>query len=49
MLDQVAGEGPGDNVVNSDGYRDNGRNGTGLTIAIFDTEWQGLTAARQQR
>jgi len=46
MLDQVAGEGPGDNVVNSDGYRDNGRNGTGLTIAIFDTEWQGLTAAR---
>lgn len=46
QTDEVAGEGPGTAVVNSAGYRDGGSNGAGVTIAVIDSDWQGLTAAR---
>lgn len=44
--DAVAGEGPGVSVINSGGYRDGGANGTGLTIAVIDGGYSGLTAAK---
>lgn len=40
----IAGEGPA--RINSQGYRDNGANGNGLTIAIIDGSFAGLTAAQ---
>jgi hypothetical protein len=46
QLDQVAGQGPDAQVVNSAGYRDGGANGAGMVIAVIDTDWTGLTAAR---
>jgi hypothetical protein len=39
----VTGEGP--EAVNSDSYRDGGANGSGLTVAIFDMGFEGLTPA----
>lgn len=39
----VPGEGPG--VVNSDSYRDGGADGSGMTIAVADLGFEGLTAA----
>ena len=44
--DAVPGEGPGTGVTNSAGYRNAGSNGTGLTIAVIDTGWEGLSAAQ---
>jgi hypothetical protein len=44
--DAVVGEGPGTNVINSMGYRDAGSNGSGLTIAVIDVGYQGLSAAQ---
>ena len=41
---EVAGEGPA--AINSVSYRDAGRNGTGLTIAVIDHGFIGLTAAK---
>ena len=43
-LDQVAGEGPA--RTNSITYRTGGANGAGLTIAVIDSGYSGLTAAR---
>ena len=43
-LDQVAGEGP--TRTNSITYRTGGANGAGLTIAVIDSGYNGLTAAR---
>ncbi len=42
--DDVAGEGPA--AINSDSYRDAGADGSGLTIAVIDTGFWGLTDAR---
>ncbi len=42
--DAVGGEGAVS--INSDSYRDAGRDGTGLTIAVIDGGFQNLTAAR---
>lgn len=42
--DAVAGEGP--DVTNSDTYRDAGHNGAGLTIALIDGSFTGLSAAQ---
>jgi hypothetical protein len=44
--DAVVGEGPGTNVINSAGYRNAGSNGNGLTIAVIDAGWEGLSAAQ---
>ena len=42
--DQVAGQGPA--AIGSDGYRNGGANGAGLTIAVIDADYVGLSAAR---
>lgn len=42
--DAVAGQGPA--AINSDSYRDAGRNGTGLTVAVIDYGYTNLNAAR---
>jgi hypothetical protein len=42
--DDVAGEGPA--AIGSDSYRDGGADGTGMTIAVIDGSYGGLTAAR---
>jgi hypothetical protein len=42
--EQVPGEGP--MVTNSDDYRNNGANCTGLTIAVIDVDYDNLTQAR---
>jgi len=44
QLDQVTGEGPA--VTNSDDYRDHGADCTGVTIAVIDSGYTNLTAAR---
>ncbi|MEZ4652531.1 MAG: hypothetical protein R3E12_02730 [Candidatus Eisenbacteria bacterium] len=44
MLDAVAGEGPNDTVINSNGYRDGGANGAGVVIAVIDTQFGSLTS-----
>lgn len=43
-LDAVGGEGAV--AINSDSYRDAGRNGSGLTFAVIDSGYINLTAAR---
>ncbi|HID08021.1 MAG TPA: hypothetical protein EYP10_12850 [Armatimonadetes bacterium] len=42
--DAVAGQGPV--AINSDSYRDAGRNGTGLTVAVIDYGYSNLSAAQ---
>ncbi len=42
--DAVEGQGPA--AINSDSYRDAGRNGTGLTVAVIDYGYSNLNAAR---
>ncbi len=43
-LDEVVGEGPA--AANSDEYRDNDANCSGLTIAVIDSQFTDLTSAR---
>jgi len=43
-FDEVEGEGP--DAIGSAGYRDAGADGTGLVIAIIDSGYEGLSAAR---
>jgi subtilisin family serine protease len=42
--DDVVGQGP--DVINSSSYRNNGQNGHGLTVAVIDGGYSGLSAAQ---